>query len=123
MGKASRAEPRCIPMTKRHQQLILAGDKTTTLRARRFEPGVYRMFSRGAGSLGHLRVTRIDEMRFRPFYAGTGLIESEGYETREAFMAALRKLLLDPEKLYWLHEIEPCEKPSLGGENDSPAES
>ena len=104
------AELRCIPMTKHHQQLILSGRKTTTLRAKRFEPGVYRMFSRGAGSLGYLRVARIFGSQVRPARAGMGIVAAEGYETREAFMAALTKLRLDPDKLYWLHEIEPCEE-------------
>ena len=102
----------CIPMTKYHQQLILDGRKTTTLRAKRFEPGVYRMFSRGAGSLGHLRVTRIKTFMLIPSWVQSdnpedwqALVKSEGYDSSDEFLVAMRKLRLDPNKAYWLHEI------------------
>jgi len=103
----------CIPMTKYHQELILAGKKTTTLRAKRFEPGVYRMFSRGAGSLGYLRVADIADDQIIPAsYPKRDLLSLanfEGYDTIEAFMAVFSRLRLSPDKAYWLHLIEPCE--------------
>lgn len=103
-------------MTKHHQELILAGKKTTTLRAKKFVPGVYRMFSRGAGSLGHLRVTDIKTFMLIPSIVKSynpdywaELTRTEGYDNSDAFMAAFRKLRLDPDKAYFVHYIEQCE--------------
>lgn len=85
---------------------------TDMLRAKRFEPGVYRMFSRGAGTLGYLRVTEIWQNRVTPSDGWPhDLALTEGYESMEAFMDTLRRLRLDPNKPYWLHVIEPCEVP------------
>ncbi len=101
----------CIPMTIAHQRMIQANTKFTTLRAKRFEPGPYRMFSRGGGSIGYLHVTSIHDDPVIPAdlppAALAHLARTEGYDSPAAFMATLAKLRLDPHKPYWLHEIVP----------------
>jgi len=106
----------CIPMTKHHQELILDGRKTTTLRAKLFEAGVYRMFSRGAGSLGYLRVTKINDEQVIPGQMDAAKLRAlawaEGYEYGPELLACMRQLRLNPDKPYWLHTIEPCGAPA-----------
>jgi hypothetical protein len=104
-----------IPMTIVHQALILSGRKSTTLRAHRFDPGVYTMWGPSGASQGNLRVTSISTGRITwPHLTPAEqhmLAQREGYNDTTAFIAAARSLRLgafiDGAKALWLHHIEP----------------
>lgn len=85
-----------LPMTPEHQALVLSGDKTSTLRSERYEPGVYPMLDRDGGCQGCCEVVRIDDKEvwwtgLRP-EEQEALARSEGYPSAAALERALLKL-------------------------------
>jgi hypothetical protein len=86
-----------IPMTVEHQDLIRAGKKTTTLRAKKFPPGRYTCVSRGKVEGLEINLMPAGPVIFANLDKDKqqALIRTEGYETMGQFAAALQALRLD----------------------------
>ena len=108
-------DPPTIPMQVQHQRLILTGDKTSTLRQERWDPGDYIMVGTNGDSLGSLRITEVGEQpvswnKLTP-QQQQSLAESEGYDNKAIFMTAARRLryskFIDGQRAMYVHTIEP----------------
>jgi hypothetical protein len=106
-----------LPMTAEHQGKVLNGEKTSTLRSERYEPGVYPMLDRDGGCQGCCEVVSIDEQQV--WWTGLKPAEqedlaiSEGYAGAAGLERALLKLghrrFVRGMRGLWRHRIRAAE--------------
>jgi hypothetical protein len=110
------SKTREIPMTAKHQTLVLAGRKTTTLRGERFEPGVYAMVAKDGACQGCCEVVGIDAqqvwwLNLKPDEQ-LALARTEGYETVRELERELQRLghkkFQRGMRGLWLHRLKPA---------------